>query len=79
MLGRSAAQLTKMAAHASALAQESRHETLRGSVQAVMGSVDLCARAHGMQERLLAFPSLAIVGSMHITNKTNIQIQIKYK
>ena len=76
MLGRSAAWLIEMAAHASALTQESHHETLRGSAWAVMGSVGLCARAHGMQEGLPTFPSLAIVGLSHITNKTSIQIQI---
>ena len=69
--GRGAARLIEMAAHAGTLAQESCHETLRGSAWAVMGSVGLCAQAHGMQECLPAFPSLATVGSAHITNKNS--------
>ena len=60
-----------MAAHAGALMQESHHATLRGSAWAVMGSVGLCAQAHGMQECLPAFPSLATVGLAHITNKNS--------
>ena len=61
MSGCCVARLRETVAHAGALMQESCHATLRGSAWAVMGSAGSCARAHGMQEGLPTFPSLATV------------------